>query len=40
MQTEKSKDNFSRNFKRLSFVLFPFYDSISTDFVVYNLDNV
>ena len=26
-QTAKSKDDYSRNFKCLSFVLFPFYDS-------------
>ena len=26
-QTEKSKDNYSRNFKCLSFVLFSLYDS-------------
>ena len=26
-QTAKSKDDYSRNFRCLSFVLFPFYDS-------------
>ena len=37
-QTAKSKDDYSRNFKRLSFVLFPFYDSYHR--LLCNLENV